>query len=65
MSEPGRYHLTVTAGGRTVMHGWWGARAAAERMFALWVGSCSWGTLPEVAVMLRERAEVGEPVRAD
>ncbi len=45
------------------MHGRWGARATGERMFALWVGS--WGTLPDAAVTLRERAEVRELVMAD
>jgi hypothetical protein len=33
-----RYHLTLSTGGRPVMHGWWGKRATAERKFSSWIG---------------------------
>ncbi|MFI1166597.1 hypothetical protein ACH4UM_24075 [Streptomyces sp. NPDC020801] len=36
--NPERYHLTLTAGGRTVQHGWWGSEATARRKFAGWIG---------------------------
>ncbi|GHD70062.1 hypothetical protein GCM10010317_076540 [Streptomyces mirabilis] len=31
-----RYHLTLYAGARPVMHGWWGKRATADRKHAAW-----------------------------
>ncbi|MFE2969935.1 hypothetical protein ACFXKC_40965 [Streptomyces sp. NPDC059340] len=31
-----RYHLTLSAGGQPVMHGWWAARTTAERKFRSW-----------------------------
>jgi hypothetical protein len=33
-----RYHLTLTAGGRIVLQGWWAAEAIARRKFSGWVG---------------------------
>ncbi|MGW4042931.1 hypothetical protein [Streptomyces sp. NPDC004721] len=33
-----RYHLTLTADGRPVMHGWWGSEPTARRKFTSWVG---------------------------
>ncbi|MFF4551107.1 hypothetical protein [Streptomyces sp. NPDC001435] len=60
MVEPGRYHLTLTTAGRTVLHGWWDARSTAERMFSSWIGS--YGSLPGAAVLLREHAAEGERV---
>ncbi|MFK4149661.1 hypothetical protein [Streptomyces sp. NPDC004065] len=33
-----RYHLTLTAGGRTVQQGWWAGEASARRKFRGWVG---------------------------
>jgi hypothetical protein len=33
-----RYHLTLSTGGRPIMHGWWGDRATAERKFRRWIG---------------------------
>ncbi|MGW3148899.1 hypothetical protein ACWDG1_30340 [Streptomyces sp. NPDC001177] len=60
MAEPGRYQLTLTTGGRTVLQGWWDGRLTAERMFASWIGS--YGSLPGAAVVLREHATEGERV---
>ncbi|MGW7387044.1 hypothetical protein [Streptomyces sp. NPDC054794] len=60
MAEPGRYHLTLTTEGRTVMQGWWDVRSTAERMFASWIGS--YGSLPGATVVLREHAAEGERV---
>jgi hypothetical protein len=36
--ESERYHVTLTIGGRPVMHGWWGAEAVARGKFTRWVG---------------------------
>ncbi|MFI6491197.1 hypothetical protein [Streptomyces sp. NPDC050564] len=34
----GRFHLTLHAGARPVMHGWWGKRATADDKFRRWIG---------------------------
>jgi hypothetical protein len=39
-----RYHLTLTAGGRAVMQGWWASEATARRKFSGWIGE--YGNLP-------------------
>jgi hypothetical protein len=33
-----RYHLTLTVGGRPVMHGWWEKEATGRRKLTTWVG---------------------------
>jgi hypothetical protein len=33
-----RFHLTLTAAGRPVMHGWWAKESTARRQFRSWVG---------------------------
>jgi hypothetical protein len=38
---PARYHLTLSAAGRPVMHGWWGSEVVARRKMASWIGD--WG----------------------
>lgn len=39
--HPERYHLTLTAAGRTVAQGWWGSEVVARGKFTEWVGD--WG----------------------
>jgi len=34
-----RFHLTLSAAGRPVMHGWWPLEATARGKFTRWVGS--------------------------
>ena len=36
--NPERYHLTLTASGRPVLHGWWGDEAVARGKFTSLVG---------------------------
>jgi hypothetical protein len=45
-----RYHLTLAAGGRPMMHGWWASEAVARSQVATWIGS--WGELPGARVAL-------------
>lgn len=33
-----RYHVTLTAAGRPLMHGWWGSKSTADAKFKEWVG---------------------------
>ncbi|MFF3354086.1 hypothetical protein ACFYWN_15780 [Streptomyces sp. NPDC002917] len=33
-----RYHLTLSTGGKPVMHGWWPGLAMAERKYLRWIG---------------------------
>ena len=40
-ASPGRYHLTLTAGGRLVQHGWWDSESTARYKFSGWVGEYS------------------------
>jgi hypothetical protein len=47
---PERYHLTLTATGRPVQHGWWASEATARRKFTSWIGS--WGELPGARIFL-------------
>ncbi|MFF4791801.1 hypothetical protein ACFY2M_19030 [Streptomyces sp. NPDC001276] len=47
---PGRFHLTLTADGRPVAHGWWGNEATARRKLAGWVGE--YGNLPAARITL-------------
>jgi hypothetical protein len=50
-----RYHLTLSTGGRPVMHGWWGKRATAERKFSSWIGER--GSMPGVRIVLVDGLE--------
>jgi hypothetical protein len=52
-----RYHLTLAAAGRPMMHGWWGSEATARSMLPVWVGN--WGGLPDARVTLVDE-ETGE-----
>jgi hypothetical protein len=38
VTDTGRYHLTLTADGQPVMHGWWAKESTARRQFRSWVG---------------------------
>ncbi|MFD0053015.1 hypothetical protein ACFVHR_04725 [Streptomyces sp. NPDC127168] len=35
---PGRFHLTLTAAGREMLHGWWASEPVARTKFTAWVG---------------------------
>jgi acyl-coenzyme A synthetase/AMP-(fatty) acid ligase len=48
--NPERYHVTLAADGRPLMHGWWGSEATARRKFISWVGE--YGSLPGARVTL-------------
>ncbi|MFF4044981.1 hypothetical protein [Streptomyces sp. NPDC001816] len=48
----GRYHLTLTAAGRAMMHGWWGSETTARRQFSAWVGER--GSLPGARITLTD-----------
>ncbi|MEV5012881.1 MULTISPECIES: hypothetical protein [unclassified Streptomyces] len=50
--NPGRYHLTLTADGTTMMHGWWESEATPRHQFSIWVGER--GTLPGARVTLTD-----------
>ncbi|MGW2707248.1 hypothetical protein [Streptomyces sp. NPDC001340] len=50
--NPGRYHLTLTAADRAMMHGWWGSETTAHRQFAAWVGER--GSLPGARIILTD-----------
>jgi len=45
-----RFHLTLSAAGRPVMHGWWTDRAVAEGKFVSWIGA--YGNLDVARVVL-------------
>ncbi|WP_225827100.1 hypothetical protein [Streptomyces naphthomycinicus] len=44
MTGPGCYHLLVAAGGRPVLHGWWGREETAREKFRRWIGE--YGSVP-------------------
>jgi hypothetical protein len=50
---PDRYHLTLTAAGRPVMHGWWAKESTARRQFRSWVGEHG---LPGARIVLVDEA---------
>ncbi|GGW15793.1 hypothetical protein GCM10018980_51530 [Streptomyces capoamus] len=52
MTGPGRYHLTLAAGGRTMMHGWWSDEQTARRKFARCIGE--YGSMPGARVTLTD-----------
>jgi len=49
-TEQERYHLTLTAADRPIMHGWWAGRATADRKFTLWIGEH--GSVPGARITL-------------
>jgi len=57
MSGPGRYHLLLSAGGRLVLHGWWGSEATGRRKLVGWVGE--YGSMPDARITLTDE-ETGE-----
>ena len=59
MNHPGRYHLTLTVGGRPMMHGWWDDEAVARDRFRDWIGER--GSMPGARVALVDE-ETGEPL---
>lgn len=50
VTNPDRYHLTLTAGGRPVQQGWWGSEATARRKWSGWIGEYS--NLPDARIVL-------------
>ena len=46
----GRFHVVLTAVGRTLIEGWWGSEVTARRKLAGWVGE--YGDLPDARVVL-------------
>lgn len=56
MTSAGRYHLTLTAAGRPVMHGWWSSESTARDQFRSWVGEHG---LPGARIVLVDE-EAGE-----
>jgi hypothetical protein len=38
VTDQERYHLTLFAGARPVIHGYWAARETADRKFTRWIG---------------------------
>ncbi|MFD5952023.1 hypothetical protein ACFWAZ_38950 [Streptomyces collinus] len=57
-----RFHLILTAGGKPVMHGWWGKKSTAEHQYLSWIGS--WGSIEGARIVLTERTADGERVLA-
>ncbi|MFF9458071.1 hypothetical protein [Streptomyces flaveolus] len=49
-----RYRVTVTVGGRPMLHGWWSAEAVARAKFSSWVGEH--GDQPGARVTLTDEA---------
>ncbi|WP_141203518.1 hypothetical protein [Streptomyces griseorubiginosus] len=52
--DPQRFHLTVSSGGRPVMHGWWSREATARDKFRDWIGA--YGAMPAARLLLVERS---------
>ncbi|MFF5861038.1 hypothetical protein ACFY8B_36510 [Streptomyces sp. NPDC012751] len=52
MTGSGRYHLLLAAGGRPVLHGWWGQEETARDKFRRWIGEC--GSMPGARVTLTD-----------
>lgn len=48
----GRFHLTVVADGRELLHGWWGSETVVRGKFTAWVGQH--GTRPGARVTLTD-----------
>ncbi|MDF6042106.1 hypothetical protein LRD69_07990 [Streptomyces sp. JH14] len=56
-----RYHLTLTIGGRPIMHGWWPELKFAERKFAAWVGER--GSVEGTRITLTDEADGGRVLK--
>jgi hypothetical protein len=52
MTNPGRYHLLLTLGGKPAMHGWWEKESVARRQFSSWVGER--GSMPGARITLTD-----------
>jgi hypothetical protein len=50
-----RFHLTLSAAGRPVMHGWWSDETVARGKFVSWVGE--FGKGPGARLLLVDEAE--------
>ncbi|MFE7398870.1 hypothetical protein [Streptomyces sp. NPDC057557] len=57
-----RYHLTLTADGRPVMHGWWADLATAERKYTRWIGER--GSREGARITLTDEADGGQLLKA-
>ncbi|MGD1219407.1 hypothetical protein AB9Q10_13350 [Streptomyces krungchingensis] len=57
MDEQQRYHLTLSAGDKPVMYGWWPDLATAERKFTSWIGEH--GSVDGARIVLTELGESG------
>ncbi|WP_327691335.1 hypothetical protein OG870_22685 [Streptomyces sp. NBC_00461] len=55
MDDPERFHLTLTAVGRPVAHGWWSDETIARGRFVSWVGK--YGAIPGSRLTLVDEAE--------
>lgn len=53
-----RYHLTLTADGRPVMHGWWADEQVARRKLTGWIGEYASMPGARVALVDEEKAVV-------
>jgi hypothetical protein len=53
--SPERFHLTLTAAGRPVGHGWWSNVTVARGKFVSWVGA--YGATPGARLTLVDEAE--------
>jgi hypothetical protein len=50
VTDPGRYHLTLTVAGRPMMHGWWDDEATARDRLRDWIGER--GSMPGARIVL-------------
>ncbi|WP_121703327.1 hypothetical protein [Streptomyces sp. E5N298] len=48
----GRYRVTVTTDGESLIQGWWGSQATARRKFTSWIGEH--GSRPGARVTLAD-----------
>jgi hypothetical protein len=55
VSGPERFHLTLTASGHSVAHGWWPDEAVSRAKFIRWIGE--YGTIPGARLTLVDEAE--------
>jgi len=54
VTNPERFHLTLTSAGRPVMHGWWANEETPRGMLPVWVGG--WSELPDARIALVDEA---------
>ncbi|MEJ8670104.1 hypothetical protein WKI71_21900 [Streptomyces sp. MS1.AVA.1] len=55
MKSRDRFHLTLNAAGRPVIHGWWGAETIARLKFSSWIGA--YGSMPNARVTLTDEQD--------